>query len=589
MDLLKLRSATLLLLVAGAAGADLLSPGPLAKAHAKLEGIQNCTQCHVKGGQVSEQRCLDCHTELKDRVAKKQGFHGRLTPAQLSCNGCHHDHQGRDFHLVEWPPGGQKSFDHRKTGFAIEGKHARLDCEQCHVKKLIVDGSVRTLLAEQPARSTFLGLGTQCTQCHFDEHRGQLAGACTTCHTQNAWKPVPGFSHAKTDFPLKGKHASVECLKCHANTMDAESHKEAALQPRSEVFSRMRPVAHGSCVDCHKDPHEGRLGADCTACHAETGWKEVHGTSAERAFHEKTRYPLRGAHAQVACRSCHGPFPGVKAVFKGLRFDTCATCHVDAHLAQLGSPPKACDTCHDLQRFLPARYDPATHRSYPLEGGHAVVACSGCHKTDPALSEKASVVRSWIAARRRNDQVSLTQFHPSAPTGRCDSCHTDAHRGQFAARVKKSGCGDCHEVKSFHAVRFDHDRESRFALTGAHVKAACAACHTASAGVVQYKPVDTACASCHADPHAGQFAKAAARSDCAACHGTGDWKKTTFVHKPPFTSYELDGKHAQVACASCHRQVSARGAQVTQYRGLPVTCAGCHVDVHQGAFRELAK
>src|SRR5947209_1852310 len=115
--------------------ADLLSPGPLAKAHAELEGVSSCTKCHVKGGQVSEQRCLDCHAELKERVAKKTGFHGRIPPKELSCSECHHEHQGRDFELIDWP-GGQKAFDHRKTGYELSGKHARVDCGKCHVKKL---------------------------------------------------------------------------------------------------------------------------------------------------------------------------------------------------------------------------------------------------------------------------------------------------------------------------------------------------------------------------------------------------------------------------------------------------------------------
>ena len=591
MDLLSARVLiAVLLAVASGARADLLSPGPLTKGHASLEGVSNCTKCHVKGGQVSQERCLDCHAELKDRVATKQGFHGRIPPAQLSCNDCHHEHQGRDFQLVDWPAGGQKKFDHRKTGYALEGAHAKLDCAQCHVRKLLVDGSVRTLLEKQPGRATFLGLGTQCAQCHFDEHRGQLQGACTTCHTQAAWKPAPGFSHAKTAFTLKGKHGSVECLKCHAKALDSESHKDSPLQPRSEVFSRFRPVAHGTCNDCHKDPHEGRLGADCMGCHVESGWLDVKGAAGERAFHEKTRYPLRGAHADVACKSCHGGYKGVPAVFKNMRFDTCAACHVDAHLGQMGAPPQSCDSCHDLQRFLPVRYDPATHRKYPLEGGHAVAACSGCHKVEQSLAAKASSVREWVEKRHRSDRVSLVQFHPRAPAGRCDTCHADQHRGQFAERLKKSGCSDCHQVASFKAVRFDHDRESRFALTGAHAKAACAACHVEQAGLVRYKPLESACAACHADPHAGQFAKAGARADCAGCHtGTADWKRLSFVHKPPFTSFELEGKHAQAACAQCHRAVTARGVQVVQYRGLPRTCAGCHVDVHQGAFRGFSR
>ena len=78
--------------VAAAAGAQVFSPGPLNKGHANLEGLVNCTRCHVAGGQLSDQRCLDCHTELKQRVAKRRGFHGRLSDADRTCNKCHHEH-----------------------------------------------------------------------------------------------------------------------------------------------------------------------------------------------------------------------------------------------------------------------------------------------------------------------------------------------------------------------------------------------------------------------------------------------------------------------------------------------------------------
>ena len=57
--------------VAAAARAQVFSPGPLNKGHANLEGLANCTKCHVAGGQLSDQRCLDCHTELKQRVVKR--------------------------------------------------------------------------------------------------------------------------------------------------------------------------------------------------------------------------------------------------------------------------------------------------------------------------------------------------------------------------------------------------------------------------------------------------------------------------------------------------------------------------------------
>jgi hypothetical protein len=593
VDLLRARIATAVLVTALASRADFLSPGPLSKSHEKLEGLSNCTSCHAKGSQVSEQRCLDCHSELGGEIAAKKGFHGSIPPAQLStCNACHHEHQGKNFKIIEWPGGDRKRFDHRKTGYVLEGKHAQLDCNSCHLAKLVVEPNVRTLIAQQPQRTTFLGLGTSCQQCHFDEHRGQLAGACTTCHTQSAWKPAPGFSHAKTDFALRGKHASVDCLKCHARTLDADVHKDVRLPPHSEVFQRFLPVAHSGCLDCHKDPHDGRLGNECASCHTVDGWHEVRGASGERAFHEKTRYPLRGAHVDVACRSCHGPFPGVAAVYKGLRFDSCNSCHVDAHLAQLGSPPPSCDQCHSNTAFLPARFELAQHKGFALQGSHAAVACSSCHKPAPALAAKAKEVALWVSTHRRSDKVSLTNFHPPGATGRCDACHVDPHAKQFAERVAKNGCADCHQVTSFAAVRFDHSRDSRFALEGPHENAQCAACHVADAkGVVRYKPLSTACASCHADPHEGQFAQSG-QTDCTACHQVSEWKKTRFVHAPPFTGFVLEGKHAEVACTGCHRDVRiGQGAAlvVRQYRGVPVTCAGCHVDVHKGAFQEISR
>ncbi|HUJ28951.1 MAG TPA: hypothetical protein VLW85_23180 [Myxococcales bacterium] len=505
--------------------ADLLSPGPLAKAHEKLEGLKNCTQCHEAGQQVSGRKCLDCHKELQPEIASGTGFHGRIPPGKRDCNACHHEHQGRDFELIEWPARGKKSFDHAATGFALEGRHAALDCAKCH---------------EKPG--TFLGLEkkTTCLSCHKDEHRGQLGQNCVACHTESAWKPAPGFIHAKTDFPLRGAHVKVDCAKCHAREESA--------------FTRFKPVAHASCTDCHKDPHEGRFGIDCTRCHVEDSWKQIKGASGERAFHDKTRYPLRGAHATVACKDCHGPGQAhKKAVYKGLAFDRCTSCHADAHEGQLAQ--NACDRCHDENGFRPARFEVADHAKtkYPLQGAHMAVACLLCHKQGKAVK-------------------GLVAFHPNA--ARCESCHADPHAGQFA----KKACADCHEVATFHRPKFDHDRDSRFALTGAHRNAQCASCHVNG----RYKPVDTACAACHADVHAGQFGVPA---DCTRCHETASFRQVKFVHAPPFTSFALAGRHAPVACDKCHAAAALAGGRTARrYKGSPVACEACHADYHRGAF-----
>jgi hypothetical protein len=579
--------------IGSAARADVFSPGPLSQDHAALEGLNNCSKCHEAGARVSEQRCLACHAGIKERIAKQQGLHGRLKDDERSCNLCHHDHQGRAFAMIDWGKGGEPGFDHRRTGFLIAGKHAQLRCEECHLDRLIADPEVRKFQATHPGRATLLGAAAECSACHFDEHRKQLRDSCADCHTERGWKPAERFDHARTGYPLQGKHAKVECLSCHAREPDPDFAQARAspTAPISETFSRFKPVAHEACLDCHKDPHASRFGDNCQSCHKVEGWLLLKGVTAERAFHEKTRYPLRGAHETVACKSCHGPFRGVKAVFKNLPFAQCSSCHVDAHLAQLGgagSAAAACDRCHGVQGFRPPRYEAQDHTGWPLRGAHEAVACQSCHRADQKLAARAAPLRAWLEKRERKDEVSLVQFHPTRESSRCDACHADPHGGEFRKRVQKAGCSDCHVVASWKSVRFDHDRETKFALTGGHADRACASCHVADAsGSVRYAPLDTSCASCHSDVHAGQFAPSRrAPTDCARCHSTADWKGTSFQHRPPFTTFELQGKHAPLACARCHRDVAvAAGAASTRYRGVPTSCEGCHVDAHRGAFQ----
>ncbi len=81
------------------------------------------------------------------------------------------------------------------------------------------------------------------------------------------------------------------------------------------------------CASCHEDVHKGQLGADCQRCHNITDWKQ-----AKQFDHSKTKYPLTGMHAQVACEKCHFPSGPDKAVkYSGIKFDACIDCHTDPH------------------------------------------------------------------------------------------------------------------------------------------------------------------------------------------------------------------------------------------------------------------
>jgi hypothetical protein len=584
--------AAVALLLAGAARADLVSPGELSRPHAQLEGIANCTKCHAAGQKLTPERCLDCHKELAGRIAQGKGLHGRL--ADRACEGCHHEHQGASFALVDWGDAGQKGFDHAKAGWPLQGKHARVKCEACHDLRLVTEGAVKEVLGK--GRKSLLGAPTACVACHFDDHRGQVGTDCAKCHGAEAWKPARGFDHQKTAYPLRGLHAKVACDKCHPRQVDPAG-KGGFPAAVSETFLKLKPVPFQACTDCHKDPHQNRFGPLCTSCHVVEGWKIVKSAAGETAtFHDKTRYPLRGAHAQVACKACHGPFQGQrKAVYKNMAFEACTDCHLDAHVGQLGkkgSPQAACDRCHVVQGWVPVRYELADHQKskYPLEGAHRAVACDRCHVKDPRLEQRLlPSVRAQMLKQRRPAKASTFPMDRNLDTKRCTTCHKDVHQGQFQARVEKQGCQGCHDLSSWSQTRFDHGKDTKFPLEGKHARTACGSCHAAATArdgtaYVRYAGAPLACAKCHADPHAGQFARKGV-TDCLRCHGLEEWKKGKFVHEPPFTTYLLTGKHVQVKCEACHPVAKVGKAEIRRYRGVPLECQGCHADFHKGAFR----
>ncbi len=579
--------------------ADIFSPGELCRPHASLEGLKNCTKCHEAGEQLKPEHCLECHKELQARVLQRRGYHGRLGPNDRNCQTCHHEHQGRDFKIVDWGQAGKKGFDHAKTGWLLENKHAKVECAKCHDPRRITDVEVRKVL--EKGRESWLGQPTACAACHFDEHRAQLGTECQGCHDTKGWKPAR-FDHAKAAYKLEGKHAKVQCVKCHADQPAPPPGEQGAKSApvRPALVARYKPVPFQACIDCHKkDPHQGRFGEACQNCHVPNDWKEVKGIAKEKAFHEKTRYPLRGGHLRASCEACHGAGPGQKAVYRGLAFEKCTDCHFDAHLGQLepakGAPAapgtKTCDRCHVVDGFTPVRFELEDHQkvAYRLEGAHRTVACAACHPKDARLEGKVpAAVRQKLEQRKRPVKPSLALFSIPRAAKDCRACHKDPHGGQFQARLDKDGCAGCHGLEAFRPAKFDHQRDSRFKLEGKHEKAACASCHRpGDAGVVRYKPLPLTCAGCHPDQHAGQLAVKGKGTDCARCHEAGGWKAplVRFVHDKD-SRYKLEGKHAKVECAKCHPMATLpKVGETRRYKPLPTDCQGCHSDFHKSAFR----
>lgn len=546
--------------VAGAQSLEgVLMPGPVIRGHAKLE--QDCANCHVKFDKAAQDRlCLDCHKPVARDVQEKRGYHRRIRID--TCRSCHTDHKGREANIA---PIDEKVFDHTKTDFGLVGAHGKVACKSCHL-----------------AGVKFRAAPADCNGCHAkdDKHRGALGSLCADCHTQTRWKEAR-FDHAKTRFPLTLKHANVACVDCHANN----AFKNTPL----------------TCVGCHRkdDRHKGHLGEKCETCHNAGNWRDVAAFDHDR----DTRYPLRGKHRGARCESCH-----TGASLRDKAPTACIGCHRvdDKHNGTLGTQ---CADCHVERGWREAKFDHDT-ATFALRGKHRDVECKDCHK-DPRsykgtpgdclachkkddkhetrYGERCAVCHTAVSWRTkdvvfRHDRDTKYPLAGKHAAVKCDSCHTgnlyrdklgsdciachrkdDKHLGQLG-----TSCRDCHTEASWKVERFDHGR-TRFALTGRHARIDCQACHK----TLEFRSAPHDCYGCHQadDKHRRTLGR-----NCASCHSTRAWRAWDFDHRK--SRFALDGAHAKVACAACHREPAEEPLR------LGTACIDCHRrdDKHEGAY-----
>jgi hypothetical protein len=573
---------------------------------------------------VSARLCLACHEPVARRIALRVGVHREVT---TDCVACHVEHAGLDGELR---PFDESRFDHTKdTGFPLTGQHTGVSCAGCHTTRSFLEATsacvschadphtptlgsncetchaTEARFAESAARfdhratafplagahastacaachenKVYRGLAFgACSDCHDDPHAKPMGAACASCHSPASWRSNR-VDHARTAFPLLGRHEQVVCTKCHS---------QPALRAR---------VAADTCASCHADPHAGEFNEDCASCHTESGFED--GTF----DHLTTRFPLVDAHAPLSCTACHAdaaPATGVAASaaapsssrvlasasvsrdFRGLG-TACVSCHADVHRGELGA---TCEQCHSARTFEVTAYTHAADRPF-FAGEHRPVACDACHVPGTPLEVTAGLPAAEAAARRAGAAVvtalaSRVGFTSTATA--CASCHRDVHLGQVGDQ-----CQSCHAIDraDFTVVGFSHER-TRFPLTGAHAPLLCGACHKVeTAGfpagtgrTTRLTGIGTACASCHADPHAGQLA-----ADCGSCHGVETFEISQYTHTNQRALRAFfTGRHLRADCSACHQPVllNPSSALVASYR-TPTTCVSCHDDVHRGAL-----
>jgi hypothetical protein len=456
---------------------------------------------------------------------------------------CHKDHLGRDADITLF---NKKSFDHQKTGYLLRGKHVSLPCESCHIADRIKDAGVAKNLKLFP-HQTYLGLRQQCTDCHADRHANSLGFVCQNCHSFDGWKPAAVFSHAKTKYPLIGKHERIACEQCHESLKTNNTSHPVLFTVK----------AYGDCNACHISPHGNKfVNQSCTSCHSPAGWRVVTGFD-----HSHTAFALMGKHKAVACEKCHSGITGktgrAKTDFTTKPFDDCTPCHISPHAASFSE--KTCVSCHTPQQWLSVSEKNFDHSltSFPLRGKHVLVKCNKCHSTKGTETFKSA--------------FKLVQRA-------CIDCHVDKHKGQFV-QLYSNDCSKCHTEDGYSPSTFTFDQHGngRFALTGSHLTIPCRECHTMQNELVfHFKSV--ICESCHKDHHEGRFTVLMKEKSCDICHASTSWKVIQFDHSG--TSFPLIGQHASVACFRCHEK---------GYKGIGKECSDCHTDPHAGQFGDKGK
>lgn len=501
-----------------------ISPGDLTTAHADLEGMSKCVQCHELGKHVTNAKCLDCHKEINTLINADRGYHASVEVKGKDCFECHNEHHGRKFEIVRFD---DETFNHNLTGYKLEGKHAETKCLDCHKAEFI-----KVKATQRKSGDSYLGLETSCLSCHQDYHQETLGNDCAKCHGFDSFRPAPGFNHNETSYKLVGAHAKVDCGKCHK--IETRNNKE---------FQQFKGVVANNCIDCHKDEHNGRFGNDCLKCHTNTSFKQV--KNLDNFDHSKTDFPLLGMHQNVDCKSCHK-----KAYTVQLPHQNCIDCHEDYHNGQFaknGILPD-CNQCHTVNGFSSTLYTIEQHNqtSFKLEGAHLATPCLFCHK--------------------KTEQWKFRQIGQ-----KCVDCHEDIHKDAISAKYyPEQNCENCHTVESFSGISFDHKLTS-FPLEGAHKNQTCRACHFNENNEQKFAVLSNRCDQCHADMHGGQF-KTKYDNACELCHVNENWEPLRFEHDS--TRFKLDGRHKDVECFKCHKPVE--NENYINYTFEEVKCALCH-------------
>jgi hypothetical protein len=183
--------------------------------------VMGCKSCHRKDlTHTNLQTCVNCHFDNDQKFMQDH--------IDQFGNGCLDCHDGVDR---------LSNFDHN-TVFALEGRHAEIDCISCHIDH------------------QYKGTPMECVQCHAEPeiHAGFFGVQCEYCHSSSAWTPAKMTQH---QFPLDhGSDSNVECETCHTNAYSEYTCYGCHEHQSGKIFEKHNELnltdqELAGCVQCH--------------------------------------------------------------------------------------------------------------------------------------------------------------------------------------------------------------------------------------------------------------------------------------------------------------------------------------------------
>ncbi|MEI6898512.1 MAG: hypothetical protein WCL00_01440 [Bacteroidota bacterium] len=360
-----------------------------------------CTDCHPNTASYSQFTCITCHphNNKSETDSKHSGVNG-YAYNDAACYACH-------------PKGNAEgSFNHNTSPFPLTGAHSTTPCADCHV-------------------SGYQNTSMVCSDCHITSYNqtanpnhvtNQIPTTCGTCHTTTpGWKPAAFPNHGNY-YALVGSHTSVTCEACHQSNYN---------------------TTPNTCVGCHLTKYNqttnpnhlaNNIPNDCGTCHTPSpNWKP-----ATFPIHNNY-YILAGAHATVACATCHN------GNYNNQIPTLCYGCHT-ADYNQTNNPPHAsaqfptaCDECHTQTAWVPSTFQ-HDGQYFPIYSGKhngKWTLCSDCHTNSSNYA-----VFSCIDCHTHN-QTSTNNKHNGVPgyqynSNACYNCHPTGNAGKMF-RINNNG------------------------------------------------------------------------------------------------------------------------------------------------------